>query len=214
MSDNQQNNDTNMILSSKLLSSMIQQIKDSLTRLSELIAKTSETVIIISGHQKDHDNILNELRKDVSKLESRLTELVKDQSLFIINEIKLNSEQHNTILKKVEDIDNRSEKILNEKIKVIIHEIEGNSDEHEEIINKVTELDRNTIDFIKDKNYNIIKEIKISSKKLEEITNRIDSILDKLSIFNNNFFKIFAFVLIFVTIIGLVSGIMGIISFF
>jgi len=211
-SHNDQNDDTNMILSSNLLKAMIEQVKDGLKRVSELIKEISNVVIVITDNQRIFDSTIQETRKNIENIEKRLTILIKDQSGLIINEIQLNSDQHKFIIKKLEEIDQKSENSLNDKIKLILNEIGGNSDEHGIIINKVTDISSNTMELIKDKNEDILTEFKNTSKKLEELAESMKTIIDKLSIFNNRLFKLFAVVTIVVTIIGLFGGIKGIIT--
>jgi len=205
-----QDDDINMILSFNLLKAMIDRIKDSLFSLSELVQQVSKIAIVITENQKEFSAIFIEIRKSIEDSEKRLSINIKDQASRIVNEIKANSNHHITINNKLEDLDSRFEKYLDDKIYILMSEIEGNSSDHKSILIRVDEIDKNTSELIKDKNTNIIDEIKRTSDKLEKITSTMESVLRKLSIFNNKMFKIFAVVTIIVTIIGVISGIISI----
>ena len=213
MNDNNYDNDTNMILSSKLLQEMIGRLKEGIDRTESLVQSASELTIKISNRQKDSHQTIAALKQEVHDVEIRLISIIKEQSSSTNKEIILNNDQHTFMIKTIEDIDHRAANFLTDKIRTVMAEIGENSEDHKKITAVIGNIDERTIKLIETKNSEILKEFQQYSKKLEDITDTLHTILEKLGIFNNNYFKIAFMISIIGVLLGLFGGFPAIINF-
>lgn len=201
---------TNMILSSKLLENMIDQLKEGLGRVEKLVQSESEFVLIL---KELHDKTLfklSDMNKDNAIQNEQLVTLVKDQVLSILREIANESRDHDAIIAAIDNLDSNFNNVLATKIKLVMQSIGNNSEEHKTITTMVTEIDDKTSGLIEDKNIELIKRVDESMQKFDSVFEMLEKVADKLSILDSKILKIILSVGVFIGTVGFISAIVGI----
>lgn len=90
--------DSQLVISERLLSNMITQIKEGIGRSEKLTQDSSKLLIVISDKQDKTESLLDNMKESINIHDAHIVEIVKDRHDVLITKIGDNTEDHKNII--------------------------------------------------------------------------------------------------------------------